>query len=661
MRCRSTTSALFGGAIVLLFAFASVASEAERRVLNNGNLVLEDIPDIPQEIRYELFRWQDVRAAAFRTWSADGKSIYVSTGFGSVDSLHKIEMPRGARRQQTFYREPISEISRRPGTSQLIFARDAGGSEFAQVFAFDPEAGEATMLTDGESRNGEMAWDRRGARFAYQSTRRNGAANDIWVMNPDEPDRAGIVVEANDGFRWTPAEFSREGSRLLVENYVSVTDSRAVLVDLDSGAVTVLAGGASNKSVNSPIAFDDDGDGFWLITDQGGEFNQLAWQSLQPGAQPEIVTSAIPWDVRDVAISDDRKRMAFVTNENGNSRLYLLDPATREYRVVDKIPTGLAYGLKFSPNNRMLGMTLNTAQAPSDAYVLKLGRDSLNAGRLIRWTESEVGGLNARTFVVPDLVHYPTFDGRDIPAWIHRPAGPGPHPVIIRIHGGPEGQARPSFSATYQLWVASLGAAVIQPNVRGSTGFGKTYVGLDNGFQREDAVKDIGALLDWIESQPDLDAGRVVVYGGSYGGYMALASAVHYSDRLRGVIDNVGISSFVSFLENTQDYRRDRRRQEYGDERDPDMRAHLERISPLNNVGRIEVPMFIIQGQNDPRVPVSEATQVVEALRKRGQSVWFMNALNEGHGYRKRENRDIMQQAMMMFLHQHLTDEGSTL
>jgi len=265
-----------------------------------------------------------------------------------------------------------------------------------------------------------------------------------------------------------------------------------------------------------------------------------------------------------------------------------------------------------------------------------------------------VGGLDASRFVVPELVEYPTFDGREIPAWIHKPREGGPHPVIIRIHGGPEGQARPVFSATYQLWVARLGAAVIQPNVRGSTGYGKTYVSLDDGFRREDAVRDIGALLDWIETQPDLDANRVVVYGGSYGGYMALASAVHYSDRLQGVIDNVGISNFVSFLENTQDYRRDRRRQEYGDERDPEMRAHLERISPLNNVSRISVPLFIIQGQNDPRVPVTEATQMVEALREQGGSVWYMNALNEGHGYRKRENRDLMQQAMMLFLEKHL-------
>ena len=631
-----------------------LASDVERRVVNNGSLVLEDIPEIPQSIRQELYPWQDVRAAVFRAWSADGRSIYASTGFGSVDSLHKIAMPGGARHQLTFYREPITEILRRPGSEQLTFLRDAGGSEFAQIFLFDTETGEATMLTDGESRNGSAVWDRRGARLAYKSTRRDGKANDIWVMDPDEPDKAEIALEADDGFLWRPAEFSREGGRLLLQNHVSVTESRVIMVDLDTGTRTLLAGGGEIPSLNEPVAFDDDGDGFWLITDQGGEFNQLAWQSLVPGAVPEIVTADIPWDISNVVISHNRKRMAFVANENGQSRVYLLDPATREYRRVDKIPTGIVYRLRFSPNGRKLGMTLNSAQAPSDAYVLNLRHNPLKSGWFTRWTESEVSRLVAKQFVMPELVSYSSFDGREVPAWIHKPQGEGPHPVIIRIHGGPEGQARPMFSTTFQFWVANLGAAVIQPNVRGSTGYGKTYVGLDNGFQREDAVRDIGALLDWIETQPDLDASRVALYGGSYGGYMVLASAVHYSDRISAVVDNVGISNFVSFLENTQDYRRDRRRQEYGDERDPEMRAHLERISPLNNVSRIAVPMFIIQGQNDPRVPVSEATQMVEALRERGQSVWFMNALNEGHGYRKRENRDIMQQVMTMFLRQHL-------
>ena len=647
--------------IAMMLAVASplaLAAGVDRRELNNGNLILEDIPEIPPEVQHSLFHYQNIRSAAFRAWSADGESIYVATGFGSVDSLHRVNRSRGPRQQLTFYKEPVSGVTRQPGSQQLTFTRDAGGSEFTQVYAFDPSTGEATMLSDGESRNGEVVWDRRGSRIAYQSTRRNGTMNDIWIMNPDEPEGAEVALEATDGTNWAPAEFSRNGKRLLVLHEISVTDARAYLLDLDSGAMTLLSGGDQNKSSNIPIAFDDDNDGFWLLTDQGGEFKRLAWQSLEPGSQPEIVTGTIPWNISAVVINRDRERMAFVANEDGISRVYLMNPTTREFRAVNKVPIGVVYGMRFSPDGRKLGMTLNRPQAPSDAYVLKLGRDPLKFGRLIRWTVSETGGINTESFVVPDLVHYPTFDDRQVPAWIHRPKGKGPHPVVIRIHGGPESQARPSFNTTYQMWIAKLGAAVIQPNVRGSIGYGKTYASLDNGYQREDAVRDIGALLDWIEAQPELDASRVAMYGGSYGGYMARASATYYNDRLKAVVNNVGISNFVTFLENTQDYRRDQRRPEYGDERDPEMRAYLEKISPLNNVGNITVPMFIVQGQNDPRVPATESEQMVAALRAEGHTVWYMSAMNEGHGYRKRENRDILQQVMIMFLQRHLNDES---
>lgn len=645
---------------VLLLPLA-VFADVERRAVHDGSLVMEDIPEIPVEVVIDLLRYQNIRAAGFRGWTLDGSGIYVSTGFGDVDSLHRVDMPGGARHQITFYREPVSGVTRQPGGSQLIFRRDAGGNEFTQIFALDPSRGDAKMLTDGKSRNDAVLWDRRGSRIAYQSTRRNGASNDVWIMDPSAPNKAEIVLESPDGTWWGPIEFSSSGSKMLLMNYVSITDSRVHVLDLDSGETSLLTGGPDKKSANIPVAFDDASDGIWLITDQGGEFSQLAWQPATPAAKPEIVTADIPWDVSSATISHDRRRIAFVTNEDGMSRLYLLDTRSREYRRIESIPTGLVFGIEFSPDDRGLGMTLNLTQTPSDAFVLELGPGALDYGVLTRWTTSEVGGLDTMSFRTPELVRYPTFDKagdqpREIPAWVYKPAGKGPFPVIISIHGGPEGQARPSFSSTYQMWIDKLGVAVVQPNVRGSSGYGKTYLGLDNGFKREDSVKDIGALLDWIATQPDLDADRVAVYGGSYGGYMVLASAVHYSDKLKAAVDNVGISNFVTFLENTQDYRRDLRRAEYGDERDPAMRAHLQKISPLNNVDKISVPLFIAQGQNDPRVPVTEAEQMVGALRGHGHTVWYMNALNEGHGYRKRDNRDTYQQAMILFFQEHLID-----
>jgi dipeptidyl aminopeptidase/acylaminoacyl peptidase len=645
---------------VVFFALAVPAmADVQRRVVNNGNLVMEDMPEIPAEIVDSLNRYQNVRSGSFQSWSGDGNSVFINTRFGDTGQLHRVDMPGGARHQVTFYREPLGQVARQPGGSKLIFTRDAGGSEFSQVFLLDPAGGDARMLTDGESRNGGVVWDRDGRRFAYGSTARNGASNDVWLMDPEAPSEASIVLESPDGSFWGPAEFSKSGSKMLVANYVSITDSRANLLDLDTGEVTLLAGSATDPSVNIPLAFDDDNDGYWLITDRAGEFSVLAWQSLEPGAEPEYVTTDIPWNVETAAISEDRSRAAFAVNEGGRSALYLLDPRSREYRRVDSIPVGLLGGIKFSPDGSRLALTINTASSPSDTYVLDLGRGPLDYSKLERWTFSEVGGLDTTTFREPELISFPTFDEvdgrpRQIPAWLYKPAGDGPFPVVISIHGGPESQARPAFTSTYQLWLEKLGVAVLVPNVRGSAGYGKTYVKLDNGFNREDSVKDIGALLDWIEAQPDLDQGRVAVFGGSYGGYMVLASAVHFSDRLRAAVDIVGISSFVTFLENTQDYRRDLRRVEYGDERDPEMRAHLEKISPVNNVEKIKIPMFVVQGENDPRVPVTESTQMVAALREQGQTVWFMNALNEGHGYRKKENRDIYQQATVLFLKTHL-------
>ena len=346
----------------LLLPLAALA-DVEQRTLNDGNLVLEDVPEIPTEVINDLNRYQNIRAASFRAFTPDGNGIFVSTRFGDVDSLHRVNMPGGARNQITFYREPVSGVTRRPGGSELYFTRDAGGNEFAQIFQFDPATGNANMLTDGESRNGAVVWDRRGSRIAYQSTRRNGRSNDVWVMDPTNPATAKVALESPDGSWWGPAEFSASGSKLLLTNYVSITDSRVHLLDLDSGESILLAGGADNTSTNLPVAIDDESDGFWLITDQGGEFNQLAWQSAEPGARPDVVSGDIPWGVSTAVISHDRSRIAFVTNEDGMSRVYLLDTKSRKYRRVESVPTGLAYGITFSvPDDRQLGMTLNLSQ-----------------------------------------------------------------------------------------------------------------------------------------------------------------------------------------------------------------------------------------------------------------------------------------------------------
>lgn len=652
------------GALALSVFSAAVPADVTATATNNGNLMMQDVPEIQAALVASLNRYQNVRSASFLDWTADGSGIFISTRFADVPQVHRVGHPGGAREQITFFREPVGSLQRQPGGSKMVFTMDAGGSEFSQIFLLDPASDDdAALLTDGKSRNDSVVWDRSGQKIAYLSTRRDGASNDVWLMDVANPETARMVLASPDGTNWSASDFSKDNSKLLISNYVGNADSRIYLLDIETGEQRLLAGDADNPSSNTPIAFDHEGGGFWFISDASGDFMQLAWQSLAAGSKPVIVTANIPWDVEQGALSHDRLRGVFSVNVDGRSQVYLLDTRSRAYAPVAVIPTGLAGDMAFSPDDRRLGLTLDTAKTPSDSFVLQLGQGTLEHGALERWTYSEVGGLDTDSFIEPELVHYPTFDSASggpakIPAWLYKPAGEGPHPVIIVIHGGPEGQSRPSFSSINQMWLDKLGAAIIRPNVRGSSGYGKHYMSLDNGFKREDSVRDIGALLDWIASRPDLDKNRVAVYGGSYGGYMVLASAVHFSDRLKAAVDVVGISNFVTFLENTQGYRRDLRRAEYGDEREPAMRAHLQAISPLNHVGKIGIPMLVVQGQNDPRVPVTESQQMVDALRAQGLPVWYMKALNEGHGFRKKENQDVQQQAMMMFFEKFLAGKN---
>ena len=639
--------------LVLALAISPLCQAVTERTANNGNLVMQDVPEIPQSIVTDLNRYQNVRSAPFRDFSLDGQTLYISTRFGDVSQLHKVEKPGGARQQLTFFKEPIGSVARQPDSDMLAFTMDAGGSEYAQVFLFDPATGESKMMTDGESRNGVISWSHKGGKLAYQSTQRNGRANDLWVMDTTNPEKNRMVMGSKDGSWWGVMAWDSKDLNLLALEYVSASDSRVYTIDLDTGNKTLVDGGKDSPSVNYPMDFSADDKGYFLTTNQKSEFEQLAYRDLQSG-ELTIITGDINWNVERFAMSDNGKRAAFSVNQDGMDVVYLMDTKTFKYKKVKDLPVGLVGGLTFSPDNKRLALTLNTPQTPSDAFVLELKIKATEHGKLTRWTFSEVGGLDTDKFSVPELVRYETFDKRQVPAFVYKPKAKGPHPVIISIHGGPEGQFRPAFRSTYQLWMDKLGAAVIAPNVRGSSGYGKEYINLDNGFKREDSVKDIGALLDWIATQPDLDQDRVAVIGGSYGGYMVLASAVHYSDKLKAAVDIVGISNFVTFLKNTKDYRRDLRRVEYGDERVPEMHDFLQKISPSNNVDKINVPMFVVQGENDPRVPVTEAEQIVEALRKNGKQVWYMNALNEGHGYRKKENRDLYQQAVVLFFQQHL-------
>jgi protease II len=628
----------------LAFCLATTGFAAPDRT-ERGSLVLENLPEIPAAITARLEQYQNTRAATFASWLHDG-GLLLSTRFGDTDQIHQVRSPMGARRQLTFFAEPVRDAAVSPDPAQEGFAytRDVGGNEFFQLYWFDFASGESRLLSDGRSRNTVPAWSNRGDRFAYSSTRRDGRNFDIYVATPAGEYRSHPMVVEGHGM-WMALDWAPDDSKLLVINYRSINDSEIFVVDVATGEMTAV------NPQDEPVgyvggAFDRSGTGVFLAHDHGAEFKQLHHLDLRSGRTTPI-SAQIPWDVSQIALSRDRDRLAFVVNEGGRSRLHLVDLQRERALPVPDLPVGIFGGMAFSHDGDALALTVNTSQSPNDVFVYELRPRTLT-----RWTESEVGGLDTSRFPRPELVSFPSFDGLEVPAWVYRPASGGPHPVVVQIHGGPESQSRPAFSSLFAYWVNELGAAVIRPNVRGSSGYGKTYLQLDDGVLREDSVRDIGALLDWIATQPDLDPERVIVYGGSYGGYMVLASLVHFDARLLGGVSIVGISNFVTFLENTESYRRDLRRAEYGDERDPQMREFLHAISPLNNAERIRSPLFVAQGYNDPRVPYTESEQIVSAVRDNDVEVWYLLAMDEGHGFARKPNRDFFQAATVQFFQQ---------
>lgn len=636
---------------------AVVTTHAAERVAR-GNLRLENIPDIPASLAERTQQYQNTRSAGLLDWDPAGGGMLIATRFGNTVQVHRVEQPAGMRRQLTFFNEPVGNASFSPDPAHRGFAflRDNGGGEFFQLFWFDFASGRATMLSDGKSRNGGPSWSTKGDRFLYTSTRRNGRDNDLYVVNMADPTKSELLLELQGS--WGAGDWSPDDRKVLIGQFFSANDSRLHLYDFAARQLTQLNAQPAHAD---PISygggiFAPDGRGFYFASDEGSEFQRLRYWDLATSTQ-EVLTPDIDWDVSGMRLSPDGRTLAFTVNENGVARLYLLDTASRTRSGVD-LPMGGIGALRFTPDGSRLGFNVSSPQTPGDVYVLTLADRSLE-----RWTYSEVGGLDTSKFVTPELISYRTFDEsapgqpREIPAILYRPQhlpADAKVPVLVSIHGGPEGQSTVGFSSFVQFVVNELGMAVVLPNVRGSEGYGKTYLKLDNVFQREDSVKDIGALLDWVGAQPGLDKDRVAVYGGSYGGYMVLAAMTHYNDRLAAGIDIVGISNFSTFLKNTQDYRRDLRRVEYGDERDPEVAAFFDRISPLNHMHKVNKPMLIAQGYNDPRVPVTEAEQVLGALKENGAQPWYFLAMDEGHGFAKKANADHFQNSVMLFLEQNV-------
>ncbi len=626
-------------------AFAS--AQAPATAPKPAAITVQAVPPVSAELAARTRAYQELRSAGFGGWNSRDRSMLIRTRFGNVPQLHRVAGPMMDRQQISFEAEPVGG-SWAPSGDVLLVTKDRGGDEFFQIHRL--ESGRLVQLTDGKSRNGLGAWSKDGKLVGYNSTRRNGADTDLYVMDPRDPATDRLVAEVKGG-GWNIAAFAPGNAKALVVNYQQVTNSDPYLLDLGTRRLTPI--GDHKKDIAFGGAEYAPNGILWVLSDEDSDVQRLGRMDTATGRFTPVANAG-RWDIDDFDISEDGRTIAYFSNEAGISRLHLLDTASGRSSRVAALPVGVAGGLEWAPWGE-LGFTFGSAQGTADAWSL-----NPRTGKLTRWTRSETGGLDFSRNPSAQLIEVKSFDGEPVSGFLYRPDPakfPGKRPVIVDIHGGPEGQSQPGFIGRNNYLVNELGLAIFYPNVRGSTGFGKRFVGLDNGaFKREDSVKDIGAFINALKVDPALDPARMAVTGGSYGGYMCYAAAIRYADAFKGALCNVAISNFVTFLENTQSYRRDLRRVEYGDERDPAQRAKLLEISPLRRVGEIKAPMFVVQGANDPRVPKSEADQVVAALNARpgAAPTWYMVGENEGHGFAKKENQDYLFWSTLQFWQQTL-------
>ena len=647
----AATAAATVGVLTLTGLPAQAQQTAPARQ-ERGNLVYESIPPRDTQLAEHLGLYRQSRQATFLDWLPDG-SMLVTTRFGDVEQVHRIATPLGMREQLTFYPDPVS-AARAPRVAAtngqanaFVFLKDQGGDENAQLYYYSSSAN-VQQLTKGKFLHGSPVWSHDGKRVAFYGNERDGISYDVYVADIGGSTSAPRLVAGGQQDTWYPLDWSPDDRKLLLWKYVSINESYLYIADVYTGTITSVDESGHKVGIKT-AKFAPDGRGIYLASDEDGEFAQLRY--VDPVShEVRKLTDKIPWDIEDFDVSNDGRYIAYVANEDGRSKLTILDTIGKLEQSPPGVPDGRVVNVNFDKTGRRLAFSAESAQSPRDVYVYDLSHNALE-----RWTRSEVGPLDVGSFVPAELVRYPTWDRvaggqRMISAYLYRPRGAGPHPVVIDIHGGPESQSRAGWNPFVQFLVNELGYAVIQPNVRGSSGYGKTFLKLDNGVLREDAVKDIGSLIVWLGLQPTFDRDHVAVMGGSYGGYMALATLAAYGDRLKGGIDEVGISNFVSFLENTAPYRRDLRRAEYGDERDPRMRAFLNQISPVNKVALIRRPLLVVEGLNDPRVPPNEAQQIVWRMRSKGAEVWYLAAKDEGHGFRKKANEDVYLETVAMFL-----------
>jgi dipeptidyl aminopeptidase/acylaminoacyl peptidase len=632
----------------LAWLAASLAWSAPAIV--RGNLILDGIPEqsaLTADQIAKLDAYLSARQARPQGFTAKGQ-VLIATRFGDVDELHLVDQALGFRRQVTFTREPVlaGAFSPDPNRNAFFYAGDSAGEGNPRLYY--QRVGDATprRLTDGKSVAGGALWSSSGREIAFSVIAPDTGSCEIDIIDPDSGalPRLAAGNECADLLDW-----SADDRKLLLRRHVAASEESLFTLDLDTGQKREIEPSASKGAIAN-AKFSRDGTGVYFISNRDGDFARLRYVNVFTAEKLEV-SGRRDADVEQFALSRDGHYMAYVTNEGGAAKLNLLDLRAHQDLVPPRLPApGVVDSLSFDPDGKRLLFALTAANQPRDAYVLDVA-----ANRLEPWTASETGPLDRTKFVAPRLTQFPTFDRvdgkpRELPLYVYEPASPGVHPVLIVLHDGPDARFEPTFDPFIQYVVNELGFAVLAPNVRGSSGYGKSFGALARGALREDAIKDVGALLVWLALDSRFDKTHVIVSGAGYGGYMALAALVNYGERLRGAVALAPITDFIAFVSGTAPGSRDAVRAEYGDEREAEGRIFLRRISPLNNAERITRPVLLAHGNNDRAVPIAQSDQLVNRLRARNQTVWYLKATDEGGSFARWQNREAYYRAFAEFL-----------
>ncbi|MGM0592286.1 MAG: S9 family peptidase [Halobacteriota archaeon] len=605
---------------------------------------------------YDIERYLNIRSAYGADFGPVGDTLSFLMNTTGVPQLWTVDAPGSWPEQRTFYDERVTFASWSPERPELVFGMDAGGNERQQLFLLTPATGTVAHLTqtpDAKHRWG--GWSHDGDRFAFTSNRRDVAAFDVYVQSREETEDEAELVHEGDGWL-TLGGWSPDDTRLLVSEAYSNFDQDLYVLDVTTGDLEHLTPHEGTVRYLS-ATWGPDGENLYLVTDRDGDTLELVRLELDSGGLFPVDYGTADehdreWNVDGIAVDEGSRRVVFTRNVDGYTEVNtgeLTAPDRIDPLPMPDLPRGVAGGVSFDHDGHRCAVTVTSSTDTTNVYVV-----DLLSGETEKWTRASTAGIPRDTFIEPELVHYPTFDGREIPAFFSLPATDTGHretPVIVDIHGGPESQRRPSFSPVKQFFL-NHGYAFFEPNVRGSTGYGTAYGHLDDVENRMDSVRDVKAAVEWLCDHPAVDPDRIVAMGGSYGGFMVLASLTEYPDLWAAGVDVVGIANFVTFLKHTGEWRRKLREAEYGSlEDDYDF---LESISPINNVDRIEAPLFVIHGENDPRVPVGEAEQIIQRVRDHDVPVRSLIFDDEGHGLSKLGNRIEAYGDIVEFLDEHV-------